>query len=70
MFSPSSASVVEVRKWFELVADGRLSFLPGPILFLEKEGAVLCSKSQETGGSRKIVKAMGDAGMVVGRHGS
>lgn len=37
---------------------------------MEKEGAVLCSKSQETGGSRKIVKAIGDAGMVVGRHGS
>jgi hypothetical protein len=69
MFSPSSASLVEVLKWCELVADGRLFVCTGDNL-KEKEGAVLCSKSQETGGSRKIVKAIGDAGMVVGRHGS
>jgi hypothetical protein len=31
MFCPSSASVVEVLEWCELVADGRLSFVPGTI---------------------------------------
>ena len=37
---------------------------------MEKEGVVLCRKSQETGGSRKMVKRIGkDVGMVVGRHG-
>ena len=67
--SPNSANVVEVMEWCGLVADGCLSFVPGQN-DEGKEGAVLCSKSQETGGSRKIVKAIGDAGMVVGRHGS
>lgn len=36
---------------------------------MERKGFFVVQKSQETGGSRKMVKSRGrDAGMVVGRH--